>query len=137
MSYKKVLTIEDNLAQAIADQTRNNADTVFLRYLRQHIFTVEALDNLDHNHTSSTANSSFHGTSISIFQFPSSRKPGLDLECLRINPQKVGADISGPILPLSYTFLPPVGRNRSIHPPVKDVQLGTNSFDEEKQHEQA
>ena len=57
VSYKKVLNIEVNFAQAIADHTRNNADIVCPTNLRQHIFTVAA-------------------------QFPSSQKPGLDLECL-------------------------------------------------------
>ena len=42
MSYKKVLTIDVNVAQAIADQTRNNADIVCPTNLRQHIFTVAA-----------------------------------------------------------------------------------------------
>ena len=60
VSYKKVLNIEVNFAQAIADQTRNNADIVCPTNLRHHIFTVAA-------------------------QFPSSQKLGLDLECLRIN----------------------------------------------------
>jgi len=138
VSYKKVLIIEVNFAQTIADQTRNNSDIVCPTNLRQHIFTVAALDNLDHNPTSRTAKSSFHGTGISIFQFPSSQKPGLDLECLCINSQKAGAGISGPILTHSYTFVPPVGRNLITQPPVKVVQpVGTNSFNEEKQHEQA
>lgn len=138
VSYKKVLSIESRFAQAIADQTRNNADIVCPTNLHQHIFTVAALDNLDHNPTSRTASSSFHGTGISIFQFPSSQTPGLDQECLRINSQKTGARSSEPILPRSYTFVPPVGRNLVTQPPVKDVQpVATSSFDEEKQHEQA
>jgi hypothetical protein len=104
VSYKKLLTIQVNFAQAIADQTRNNADIVCPTNLRQHIFTVAALDNLDHNPTSRTANSSFHGTGILIFQFPSSHKPVLDLECLQINSQKAGAGISGPLCHIHILF---------------------------------
>lgn len=138
VSYKKVLSIETRFAQAIADNTRNNADIVCPTNLHHHIFTVAALDNLDHNPTSRTASSSFHGTGISIFQFPSSQTPGLDQECLRINAQQRGARSSEPILPRSYTFVPPVGRNLVTQPPVKDVQpVATSSFDEEKQHDQA
>ena len=55
VSYKKVLTIEVNFGQAIADQTRNNVDKVCPTNLRHHMFTVGA-------------------------QFPSSQKPWLDLE---------------------------------------------------------
>ena len=138
VSYKKVLTIEVNFVQPIADQTRNNTDIVCPTYLRQHIFSVAALDNLDHNPTSHTANSSFHRTGIYMFHFPSLQKPGLDLECLRMNSQKARAGISKHIMPLSYTFGPHVGRNPIIQPPVKDVQsVGTNSIYEEKQYKQA
>ena len=38
--------------------------------LRNNLFTVGALDNTDHNLTSTTAQGSFHGTAISVFQFP-------------------------------------------------------------------
>ena len=37
--------------------------------VRHGIFTVGALDNLDHNPSSTTANDAFHGTGISLFQF--------------------------------------------------------------------
>ena len=69
-SILKVLSMEVCFAQAIAQQTRKNADIVFPTNLRLQIFTVAALDNLDHNPTSRTASSSFHGTGISLFQFP-------------------------------------------------------------------
>ena len=38
--------------------------------LKPGIFTSAAVDNLDHNLSSATAQSSFHGTTISIFQHP-------------------------------------------------------------------
>ena len=82
VSYKKVLDIESRFAQAIARHARNNAEIVCPTNLHQGIFTVAALDNLDPNPTSRTASSSFHGTGISIFQFPSSYTPGLGQECL-------------------------------------------------------
>ena len=113
VSYKKVLSIEASFAKAIGDRTRNSADIVCPTNLRQCIFTVAALDNLDHNPTSRTATSSFHGTGISLFQFPTTQKPGLDQECLRIN-SHTEAGSSGPILPHSYTFVPPVGQNQLI-----------------------
>jgi hypothetical protein len=36
--------------------------------LRKFLYTVGAIDNLDHNSSSLTAKGSFHGTGISIFQ---------------------------------------------------------------------
>ena len=40
------------------------------------LFCAGALDNLDHNPTSTTAKDSFHGTGISLFQFPTSSSLG-------------------------------------------------------------
>jgi len=42
--------------------------------LRHGLFTISALDNLDHNPSSTTSKGSFHGTGISLFQFPTSAK---------------------------------------------------------------
>ena len=44
--------------------------------LRHGLFTVGALDNLDHNPSSTTAKGSFHGTGISLFQFPTAANFG-------------------------------------------------------------
>ena len=38
--------------------------------LRTKLFTTSAVDNIDHNPSSTTAKTSFHGTSISICQHP-------------------------------------------------------------------
>lgn len=43
--------------------------------LRLHLFTTAAVDNIDHNPTSTTAHDSFHGTGISLFQHPSAENP--------------------------------------------------------------
>ena len=44
--------------------------------LRRGLFTVGALDNFDHNPSRTTAKGSFHGTVISMFQFPTSSNLG-------------------------------------------------------------
>ena len=46
--------------------------------MKQGVFTVGALDNCDHDPSSTTAYESFNGTSISIFQFPNEAKPGIN-----------------------------------------------------------
>ena len=99
ISYKKVLNIEASFAEAIAEQTRANCNIVCPTNLRKHIFTVSALDNLDHNPTSRTATSSFHGTGISIFQFPSLENPGLEQESLQIESRTRKPVTRAPILP--------------------------------------
>ena len=45
-------------------------------HLRKSLFTVGALDNIDHNLSSTTAQGSFHGTGISVFQFPTASNSG-------------------------------------------------------------
>lgn len=137
VSYKRVLTIEIGYAQATAERARANADIVCPSNLRHKIFTVAALDNLDHNPTSRTATSSFHGTGISMFQFPTVENPGLDQEPMEINFHRP-ASRKGPMLPPLYTFVPPMSRNLVTQPPVKDVQpQSMASFDKEEQHEKA
>ncbi len=110
VSYKRVLTIETGYAQASAERARANADIVCPSNLRYKIFTVAALDNLEHNPTSTTAISSFHGTGISMFHFPSVESPGLDQEPMEINFHR-SASRKGPMLPPPYTFVPPMSRN--------------------------
>eukprot|EP00112_Aurelia_sp_Birch-Aquarium-sp1_P023327 Seg6900.3 transcript_id=Seg6900.3/GoldUCD/mRNA.D3Y31 product="hypothetical protein" protein_id=Seg6900.3/GoldUCD/D3Y31 len=46
--------------------------------LRLNLFTTAAVDNIDHNLSSTTATTSFHGTGISLFQQPSTSAQGID-----------------------------------------------------------
>ena len=47
---------------------------------------IGTLDNLDHNSSSTTAKDSFHGTGISLFQFPTQLNAG--------NPQVAAMEFS-------------------------------------------
>ena len=52
-------------------------DGVFIPWnLKKNIFTIIAEDNIDHNAISTTATKHYHGTSFSVFQFPSVAFPG-------------------------------------------------------------
>ncbi len=44
------------------------------------LFVVAALDNCDHNPSSTTSHDSFHSTSISLFQFPANDFSGIEIE---------------------------------------------------------
>ena len=46
--------------------------------LRKGIFTVAAIDNLDHNPSATTASSSFHDTEINMFLLPSKKVSGIE-----------------------------------------------------------
>ena len=82
---------------------------------------IGALDNLDHNPSSTTSQSSFHGTGISMFQFPSPNKPG---ECrlpVTVPPSVSGKHVQ---LPEIYTTVPAVAMTKSntVVPEVKVEQ---------------
>ena len=69
-------------------------------------FTVGALDNIDYNPSSTTAQGSFHGTGISLFQFPSSSVDGTQSRPpITLPPGKPDRNIH---LPESYTTVPAV-----------------------------
>lgn len=103
VSHDRILEIEDWLATSVSERFEED-NCVSPPNLRKGLFSVAALDNIDHNPSSTTASSSFHGTSISIFQFPTQDKPGDCRPPLTVPPtgnQKHR-------LPESYGNVPPV-----------------------------
>lgn len=74
--------------------------------MRRQLFTVAAVDNLDHNPSSTTAKDSFHGTGISLFQQPTVDNTGIDRGLSVLNAELPKKSI-GP-LPESYTTINPV-----------------------------
>ena len=60
MSYKRVIEVENSLASALCTRFEDD-DVVCPSHLHKNLFTVGALDNIDHN-LSTTAQGSFHGT---------------------------------------------------------------------------
>ena len=77
VSYDRILQIEDKLAASLCKQFDEDG-IVCPSSLRKSLFTAGAIDNIDHNLSSMSANSSFHGTGISLFQNPTASKPGED-----------------------------------------------------------
>lgn len=70
ISYDRVLEISGQLGETVVNHYVENG-VVCPPILRKGLFTTSAVDNIDHNPTSTTARTSFHGTSISMFQHPS------------------------------------------------------------------
>ena len=69
--------------------------------LRNGVFTVGALDNLDHNTSATTALNSFHGTGISLFQLITEENRGQERESITFPPSK---DLDH-LLPEEYSFV--------------------------------
>lgn len=134
ISYSTVLGIIRDFSEAIGDMAKASV-AVCPSNLRKEIFTVAALDNLDHNPSSRTATTSFHGTGISIFQFPTQQQPGLVQETINIRRgSKRSAD--GNLLPSSYTFVPPINRTLCVQPSAMATgrQNCANTVQEDKKH---
>lgn len=116
VSYKRIMQVENELAASQCEQYRSDG-VVCPSQLRKGLFTVSALDNLDHNPSSTTAQGSFHGTGISIIQQPTKDHPGI----IRNHPVSISNTTSNSakslVLPDSYSIVPAV----YMKPPTTEV----------------
>ena len=69
ISYSRLQEIQNNIAGQLCYQYVTEG-VVHPKSLKDGLFTSAAIDNVDSHPSSTTANSAFHGTSISIFQHP-------------------------------------------------------------------
>ena len=97
ISYDRVLEISAQLGEAVVAQYVEDG-VVCPPVLRKQLFTTSAVDNIDHNPTATTAKTSFHGTSVSLFQHPSPEHPGEEREPLKLNKDDI------PTNPTDYRF---------------------------------
>ena len=81
--------------------------------MRLGVFTTAAVDNIDHNPSSTTAKGSFHGTSISLIQHYDKSTDGTDRELTLITGKTTSKNLD--YLPHYYTNVPEISIN------VKDV----------------
>ena len=65
--YNRVKSITRSISNQLCDQYEADG-IVCPPKLQKGLFTTSAIDNIDHNSSSNTAKTSFHGTSISVFQ---------------------------------------------------------------------
>ena len=67
ISYNRVLALSTEIGNSVCMQFDRD-QLVCPPKLRKGVFTTSAVDNIAHNPSSTTANGSFHGTGISLFQ---------------------------------------------------------------------
>ena len=65
--YHRVLEISAKLGEAVVAKYVDDG-VVCPPILKKGLFTTSAIDKIDHNPTATTASTSFHGTSVSVFQ---------------------------------------------------------------------
>ena len=100
------MQIINKTANAVCSQYRAD-DLVCPPTLQRGLFTVAAADNIDHNLSSSTAQSSFHGTAISLMQIASSDVNFVKSASCTYSLQDASDAASDIILPSSYTEINP------------------------------
>ena len=125
VSYQRVDDIMNNLAAFVCDHFKS-VGVVCPLSLQSDLFTVGAIDNLDHDPSSTTAQGSFHGTGISLFQFPKEDSDVSQPAVQRINlcsTRSASRDIT---LPDTYFSVPPVSKKniRSKRPFHKSSRCG-------------
>ncbi len=96
------------------------------------MFTTAAVDNIDHNPSSTTPKESFHGTGISLFQHPTFEGEGVNRNITAGGSESTGSK-SVDFLPHFYTDVPPVtGSIKKLSVPATSIKsLSRDTF---KQH---
>ena len=82
-SYDRVLRLSTQMGNKVCQQFHHE-QAVCPPKLRGNVFTTAAVDNIDHNPSSTTAKKSFHSTEISLFQHPSFAEEGLSRIIVRV-----------------------------------------------------
>ena len=127
VSYERIMEIEEWLANSVSKRFQEDGCVTPIG-LRKGLFCVGGLDNLDHNPSSNTATSSFHGTAISIFQFPESENEGEKKPVLTIPPP----DNEKHHLPETYATVHPVAFDERLVsvPERKVTPIGPSFIDD-------
>ena len=102
ISYDRVLRISTDLGNEVCRRYKEEG-AVCPSNLRLGLFTTSAIDNIDHNPSSTTAKDSFHGTGISLFQHPSPDTPGRERAPINISIGNTAKSVQE--LPASYAVL--------------------------------
>ena len=127
ISYDRVLRISAEIGNRVCEQFHRE-QVVCSPKLRNSVFTSAAVDNIDHNPSSTTSKESFHGTGISLFQHPIYDGEGVDRTVIERESQDCSKSVDD--LPHFYTDVPPV--NESIKklsvPASGNTSLDRNSY---------
>ena len=125
ISYDRVLEISGQLGDATVSKYVEEG-VVCPPVLRKGLFTTAVMDNTDHNPSAATATTSFHGTSISVFQRPATDNHGEERQLVKFGPERVK---SIPELPDSFTNIPPASfKSKKPTPPSGTVPMPTTDL---------
>ena len=125
VSYDRVLEISTQLGHKVCQYYE--IQRAVCPQLKCGFFTTAAVDNIDHNLSSTSAQDSFHGTGISLFQHPDSTCLGFPQD-LSIPLTTADSKKKKPSLPESYTNVPPQTTLLKQDPQEKEkIETNNNS----------
>ena len=75
ISYDRLMSISTQISNSVLERYERDG-VVCPPKLRKGLFTTAAVDNIDHNPSSTTLQGSFHGTAISLVQHSTNENPG-------------------------------------------------------------
>ena len=123
ISYERVLEICDAVGESVVSRYIANGVVCPLK-MKGGVFTTSAVDNIDHNPSATTSNSSFHGTSISLFQHEhSSGIPQEKLVLSALKNKKI------PMLPDSFINVLPAVINKECYPHDTSIPVSFDILD--------
>lgn len=106
ISYNRVLEISTEMGNLVSARFREE-QVLCPSILKKTLFTTSAVDNIDHNPSSTTATGSLHGTAISLFQHLTKDNHGQERAPVTVS--NVPAKGLSP-LPQEYAEVPPVDK---------------------------
>ncbi|CAH1789289.1 unnamed protein product, partial [Owenia fusiformis] len=130
--YQLGLSVSYNRVQDISVQQSNkicqhfeSIEAVCPPQLKMNLFTTGAVDNLDHNQSSTIATNSFHGTGISLFQHPDGMNQGIQQQVTPIAEKT--KDLKP--LPEYYKTVPPTVLKKESNIPQITGALNVETYD--------
>ena len=123
ISYDRLLSISTEITNSVIKRYEREG-VVCPSKLKEGLFTTAAVDNIDHNPSSTSSHDSFHGTAISLVQHPTMEEPGIDRAVDIIDPTKTSVSKKIAQLPSSYSQVPPMYlRPSDFYAPESKEQL--------------
>ena len=134
ISYNCVLQLSTDMGNTVCKMYELE-NVVCPPTMHGNLFTTAAIDNIDHNPSSTTAKHSFHGTSISLLQHKTSQDDGVVSNSISIEGLSTSKSVHN--LPHYYTDVAPIstGVKGSPVPAGASVSLQRNDYKSHKEEE--
>ena len=118
ISYDRLLSISTAVSNAVCEKYEEEGVVCPIK-LKKGIFTVGAVDNIDHNPSSLMSKDSFHGTAISLMQVPGRDENGIERDkiALKVGEKKMTN------LPQWYSNVSPVASMAEVKVPQHNFEM--------------